>query len=189
MGKQLSEVQRQLTQDLERKGMPREAAELLAERLPSTDDSSSKASSAPTGTQGAPDLNKSLLSGAGLKQDDPDIVAFRQHTYANLIENGILYNRPGGWVEIDMQQDEERIVVEVRDNGLGIRPEEQAKIFDRFYRGKSRADDQPDGRGLGLAITHHVVELHHGSVEMESTFGVGSTFRVTLKSEKSDMSY
>ena len=112
--------------------------------------------------------------------------ALLHRAFANLVENGILYNRPGGWVEVHLEKRKDQALIEVRDNGKGIRPEEQEKVFDRFYRGRSRAEEQPDGRGLGLAITRHVIELHHGSISMESAWGKGSTFRAWLPLMKDD---
>ena len=99
---------------------------------------------------------------------------------SNLIENGIRYNRPGGSVTITVQREVNEIVVRVADTGIGIPPEEQAHIFERFYRiDRSRAR-HTGGAGLGLSIAAHIIQLHGGAIQVESTPGAGSTFTVQL---------
>ena len=68
----------------------------------------------------------------------------------------------------------------VTDQGLGIPPDEQQRIFERFYRVDSARSRATGGTGLGLAIVRHVAEGHEGSVTVESELGVGSTFRLRL---------
>jgi signal transduction histidine kinase len=68
----------------------------------------------------------------------------------------------------------------VSDRGPGIAPEEQARVFEKFYRVPTGLVHDVQGSGLGLAIVKHVVEAHGGSVELSSTPGVGSTFRIRL---------
>jgi len=98
----------------------------------------------------------------------------------NLLDNAVKYNRPGGRVRLRVVGDGASALVEVKDSGIGISPDHLPRIFERFYRvdrGRSRAEG---GTGLGLAIVKHVAQLHGGSVEVESTPGEGSTFRVRL---------
>jgi two-component system phosphate regulon sensor histidine kinase PhoR len=98
----------------------------------------------------------------------------------NLLVNAIQYNREGGRVELRLQAQGDRIVLEVEDDGIGIPEVEQARIFERFYRvdkGRGRAEG---GSGLGLAIVKHVAQSHGGSVEVESEPARGSLFRVVL---------
>jgi signal transduction histidine kinase len=102
--------------------------------------------------------------------------------FSNLVENGIRYNHPGGFVEIFVRREAQQAVIEVRDNGIGIADDDQAKIFERFYRARQGPDSRYTGRGLGLAIVKHAVELHYGNVEVESKLGLGSTFCVFLPS-------
>lgn len=105
-----------------------------------------------------------------------DAVRIRQ-ILANLVSNAIKYNKPGGWVEVRTRLEGEEAVVEVADSGVGIDPEDQPHVFDLFRRvGGERAD----GSGLGLAITRQLVELHQGSLELESEVDRGSVFRVRL---------
>ncbi|MFP4343631.1 MAG: ATP-binding protein [Anaerolineales bacterium] len=98
----------------------------------------------------------------------------------NLVGNAIKYNQPGGWVRIDALQDEEYILVSVSDNGIGIPPQEQPHIFERFYRVQSQETQNIQGTGLGLAIVKSVIEKHKGRVWVKSTLGAGSTFTFIL---------
>jgi signal transduction histidine kinase len=104
---------------------------------------------------------------------------------ANLLENGIQHNRPGGRVHATTWRCGAEVVLEVTDTGLGIPESEQGRIFERFYRidkGRSRA---AGGTGLGLALVRHATERHGGRVTVRSTLGEGSTFRVVLPVEGS----
>ena len=99
---------------------------------------------------------------------------------ANLLDNAIKYNRPGGGVEIRLAEREGQAALEVVDTGIGISASHVARIFERFYRvDKGRAREE-GGTGLGLAIVKHVAQAHQGRVEVESEPGTGSTFRVLL---------
>lgn len=99
----------------------------------------------------------------------------------NLLENAVKYNRDGGSAGISFPIASPReVILEVRDTGIGIAPRELPRIFERFYRvdkGRSRAEG---GTGLGLAIVKHVAHSHGGRIEVESTPGSGSIFRVYL---------
>jgi signal transduction histidine kinase len=96
----------------------------------------------------------------------------------NLGENAMKYTPVGGRVEIALHKHEQEAVLEVKDTGPGIAPEEQGHIFDRFYRG-DRARSR-GGTGLGLALVRSIVQLHHGRIAVTSTLGQGSCFCVTL---------
>ncbi len=100
--------------------------------------------------------------------------------FANLVENGICYNYPGGEVVVHLQREERWAVVAVADTGVGISEEDQAHIFDRFYRADRSCSHHRGGAGLGLSIVAHVVEQHGGQVQVESSPGVGSTFTLRL---------
>ena len=98
----------------------------------------------------------------------------------NLAENGLKYNRPGGHLTITVTPGTNQVTLQVADSGLGIPAEDQARVFERFYRvdkGRCRKDG---GTGLGLAIVKHIVALYHGSIELKSQVDVGSTFSITL---------
>lgn len=100
-------------------------------------------------------------------------------TFQNLIANAIQYSPHGSKISISMQRDKEWIKVTVSDNGPGIRPEEQTKIFNRFYRGSS-AKNSGFGFGLGLAIAREAVLVSKGKIWVESEMGKGSSFIVML---------
>lgn len=100
--------------------------------------------------------------------------------FSNLIENGIHYNHPGGEVVITIDRKDDRAVVTVADTGIGIPSEEQAHIFERFYRVDSSRARHRGGAGLGLSIVFAIVQQHGGQVHVESIPAVGSTFTVLL---------
>ncbi len=97
----------------------------------------------------------------------------------NLVANAVKYTPSGGWVQVSVAMDEERAMVEVRDNGYGIPAEDLPHIFERFRRG-SLSKDKASGAGLGLAITKALVEEHGGSISVQSELGQGSTFTLCL---------
>jgi two-component system, OmpR family, phosphate regulon sensor histidine kinase PhoR len=99
---------------------------------------------------------------------------------ANLLDNAIKYNRPGGRVTAALARHGDAAVLTVADTGIGIPADALPRIFERFYRvDKARARDE-GGTGLGLAIVKHVAQAHGGRVEVESRMGKGTTFRVIL---------
>ncbi|MCU5746093.1 ATP-binding protein [Staphylococcus sp. SQ8-PEA] len=101
----------------------------------------------------------------------------------NLLSNAISYSREDSEVVVSLYTEDNQCKLEVRDSGIGISEEDQAHIFERFYRvDKARSRDS-GGTGLGLSITKHIVEAHNGQIEVESELGVGTTFRVTLEIE------
>lgn len=99
---------------------------------------------------------------------------------SNLISNAIKYNNPGGKIFVRIYKENENMVMEVEDNGIGIPEKDQKHVFERFYRvdkGRSRAKG---GTGLGLAIVKHVTAYNHGHIHLESTFGKGTRITITL---------
>jgi len=97
---------------------------------------------------------------------------------ANLLDNAIKYNSPGGHVFIIVRQENQEATLAVKDDGIGISPEETPKIWDRLHRGdKSRS--QP-GLGLGLSLVRAIVHAHKGRIDVQSEPGVGSVFMVSL---------
>ena len=97
----------------------------------------------------------------------------------NLIGNAIKFTPEGGTIELTARKNGDAIRVEVRDSGPGIPPEEQARIFEAFYRLR-QSGQAIEGTGLGLAITQRLVELHGGHLGLESEVGQGSCFYFTL---------
>ena len=98
----------------------------------------------------------------------------------NLIDNAIRYTPAGGRVTVSLDSRGGDITIRVADTGTGIAPEIVPHVFERFYRGDKARSRQDGGFGLGLAIVKWVAESHHGTVELASTPGSGSTFTVTL---------
>jgi two-component system phosphate regulon sensor histidine kinase PhoR len=100
--------------------------------------------------------------------------------FNNLIGNAVKYTPPSGEVRIIAEERGSTVHVTIQDNGLGISPEDQAHIFDRFYRVRRPETDSIDGTGLGLAIVKTLVEAHDGEIGLESHLGQGSSFYVTF---------
>ncbi|KFI51272.1 sensor histidine kinase [Bifidobacterium biavatii] len=99
-----------------------------------------------------------------------------------LLENAIVYSPAGSSVSVSAGQAEDghHALIRVIDQGVGIAKDEQARIFERFYRGRNQTDRSRDGIGLGLAIVKHVALAHHGGVTVWSQPGNGSTFTLSL---------
>jgi signal transduction histidine kinase len=100
----------------------------------------------------------------------------------NLLVNALAHTPAGGDVRVAADAREGAAWLEVRDTGVGLSPEQQAHVFDRFWRGDpARArDGESAGSGLGLAIVRQLVTLHDGEVSVTSAPGAGATFRVRL---------
>lgn len=99
---------------------------------------------------------------------------------SNLVDNAIKYTPSGGRVRVFTEQRDGSIVVAVQDNGIGIAPSDQARLFEKFFRVKQRDTIGIKGSGLGLAIVKSIVERHGGHIWVESRLGQGSTFYVAL---------
>lgn len=98
----------------------------------------------------------------------------------NLIENAIHYNKPEGDIFLSAKFGDEKINITVKDSGIGIAPEDQAKIFDRFYRVDKARSREAGGTGLGLAIARSIAEAHQGKLTVNSVMGQGSEFMLSL---------
>ena len=103
----------------------------------------------------------------------------------NLVDNAIKYSQPGGKVEISLVTEGTIARLSVLDHGIGIPPEAQRRIFDRFYRTDAARAHAKKGTGLGLSICKWIAEAHHGRIEVQSTEGEGSRFTVVLPLEPS----
>lgn len=99
---------------------------------------------------------------------------------ANLLDNAVKYSEAGQPVEIDASRDEDRVVISVRDHGIGIPSHDLERVFERFYRVDRARSRETGGTGLGLSIVRHAVQGHGGDVSVESREGEGSTFRISL---------
>ncbi len=98
----------------------------------------------------------------------------------NLLLNSISYGKENGKTTVYVHDLDERILVEVADNGIGIEAEYIPRLFERFFRVDKNRSREEGGTGLGLAIVKHIIEAHQQSVYVKSTFGVGSSFSFTL---------
>jgi PAS domain S-box-containing protein len=101
----------------------------------------------------------------------------------NLVGNAIKYTLPGGNVRVSMSMQGEQIILKVDDTGPGIPPEEQGRVFEKFYRATNTIDGV-EGSGLGLAIVKSIVDSHQGRVWVESIVGKGSSFIVILPTQE-----
>ena len=106
-------------------------------------------------------------------------------TVYNLCDNAIQYNVPGGSVRVTVSDAGENAVISVADTGIGIAPEHQSRIFERFYRVDKSHSKASGGTGLGLSIVKHAVAYHHGTLDLESQPGKGTTITVTIPRKQS----
>ena len=105
---------------------------------------------------------------------------YLERAVSNLIDNAIKYTRENGRVRVVAKAENGHVIVEVADNGLGIPQEDLARIFERFYRVDRSRSREMGGTGLGLSIVKHVAQVHGGSIEVASTPGQGSVFRLKI---------
>ena len=99
----------------------------------------------------------------------------------NLVNNSIVYGKDKGNTKIKIFDLETEILVEVSDNGIGIKEEDISRLCERFYRVDSARSIEKGGTGLGLSIVKHIIESHKQTFNIRSTVGIGSTFSFTLK--------
>ena len=104
----------------------------------------------------------------------------------NLVGNGINYTAEGGAVNLSLEEDMNNVRLIIEDDGIGIPEESLPRIFERFYRVDRARSRHSGGTGLGLAIVKHLIESHHGEIEVESREGEGTTFIVTLPKKQED---
>ncbi len=104
---------------------------------------------------------------------------FRQ-TMINLVDNAVKYTEPDGKVKVSAARRDDRLWIEVEDNGTGIPKEDLPRIFERFYRVDKSRSKANGGTGLGLAIVKHIIQNNGGTIDVESTLGEGTVFKVQL---------
>jgi signal transduction histidine kinase len=104
----------------------------------------------------------------------------------NLMSNAIKFTGDGGQITLSVYKENDRAVIKVEDTGIGISDEDKARIFDRFFQADpsrtrdNQTSDEVDGAGLGLSIASWIVNIHNGSIDVQSTLGEGTTFLVRL---------
>lgn len=121
-----------------------------------------------------------------MEEDLPDISMDRDaigQAILNLISNAMKYSGESRQIDLRAQKKADHIVIEVSDQGIGIDPVQQKRIFEKFYRVPSEQNQRIPGTGLGLALVFHIVKAHDGHVEVRSTVGEGSTFSIHLPLE------
>ncbi|CAM2859484.1 two-component system histidine kinase PnpS [Salinicoccus roseus] len=104
----------------------------------------------------------------------------------NLVGNGINYTAEGGTVTVSLKENVEKVRLIIKDDGIGIPEESLPRIFERFYRVDRARSRHSGGTGLGLAIVKHLIESHHGEIEVESREGEGTTFTVILPKKQEE---
>jgi len=109
-----------------------------------------------------------------------------RQVFVNLVNNSLKYGRQDGQgiTKISFYDMEDIILVEVSDNGVGIKESDLKHVFDRFYRTDMSRSQQIKGTGLGLSIVKHIIEAHNQKITLRSTYGKGSTFGFTLARDK-----
>lgn len=128
-------------------------------------------------------INNNQTIGIDLNGVDVIVYANRRRLYemcVNLIENAVKYNKPNGHVSIDLKAKKYYLTLKVKDTGIGIPPEHQARVFERFFRVDYGRDKKVGGSGLGLSIVKHIVNLYNGEISLRSKKGVGTTIQVRL---------
>lgn len=101
-----------------------------------------------------------------------------QSVIFNLCDNAIKYNREYGSVSVTVKSEGSHVILRVTDTGIGIPPQHQERIFERFYRVDKSRSKELGGTGLGLSIVKHAVRLHHGKIDLQSTEHGGTTITV-----------
>ena len=116
--------------------------------------------------------------------DDTTILGDRglcRELIMNLLDNAVKYNRPGGHVYVTVRHEGHRVVLVVRDTGIGIPEDKQKRVFERFYRADSSRSQKIKGTGLGLAIVKHIVGQHHGTIALTSKENEGTEITITFQ--------
>lgn len=105
----------------------------------------------------------------------------------NLCDNAIKYNKDGGTVEVSVNRQEDSVVISVKDSGIGILPEHQARVFERFYRVDKSRSKESGGTGLGLSIVKHAVQYLNGKIDLQSSLGEGTVIQISFHENKNDV--
>ena len=128
-------------------------------------------------------LSQDVEPGLPLVEAESDRI---RQILVNLLTNAHEYSPEGASIEVTARRDGAEVEVAVKDDGPGIPADQLAHIFERFTRGDAGLTQRVGGTGLGLAISKSLVELHGGTIAVDSTVGAGSTFRVRLPAIAAD---
>jgi signal transduction histidine kinase len=107
-----------------------------------------------------------------------------EQVIVNLLENALKYSPDGGTIHVSLERRGDLALLGVRDPGIGIPPDQQLHLFERYFRARNASTASYGGLGLGLYICHDIVERHGGRIWVESDVGHGSTFYVALPTLK-----
>ena len=107
-----------------------------------------------------------------------------QQVIYNLIDNAIKFSPTNADIEVDVSDKNDKVFVSVKDYGIGISPENQTKIWDRFYKADDSRGKDKKGTGLGLAIVKEIINAHNENINVVSTEGVGTQFTFSLEKAK-----
>ena len=149
--------------------MPRESVDLL-----------SVAKEAAQDLQGAAEARNVTISVEGKSVQINGVRRMLYETIYNLCDNAVKYNREGGSVRVQVDEADGKASIRVADTGIGIAPEHQSRIFERFYRVDKSHSKASGGTGLGLSIVKHAVAYHHGEIALESEVGKGTAITVSF---------
>jgi signal transduction histidine kinase len=100
--------------------------------------------------------------------------------YTNLISNAIKYNKNKGVINIDLSRDGQYFISEIKDTGIGLKPEEKEKLFREFFRAKNEKTKNISGTGLGLSIVKRIIDSYAGKIEVDTKYNEGTNFKVFL---------
>jgi two-component system, OmpR family, phosphate regulon sensor histidine kinase PhoR len=122
---------------------------------------------------------KSITVNTNFEPDLPPIKADNNEInrlYTNILNNALKYNKDNGKIDISVYKSGNYIISEIADTGIGMKPEDKEKLFQEFFRVKNDQTKNIPGTGLGLSIVKKIVESYSGKIEVESEYGVGTTF-------------
>jgi len=122
-------------------------------------------------------LNMHLVEPLPVIQGDKERIT---QVLLNLLENACRYTLPGGKADVLARVENGELRIDIADTGIGISPEDQKHVFERFFRGDHPLVQEREGTGLGLAIVKSIIEMHGGRIWLQSSLGEGSTFSFTL---------
>ncbi len=107
-----------------------------------------------------------------------------QQVWLNLLGNAIKFSKPGSTLEIFGRWEKHRLIIEIRDQGIGMSEETVQRLFEKFYQGNEAHNSE--GSGLGLPLVKQIVEIHNGTITVDSEIGEGSTFRIEIPTESEE---
>jgi signal transduction histidine kinase len=133
------------------------------------------------------EIAKGVKIQAQIAEDIPLIVLDKDaltQALNNLLDNAVKFSPDRKEIDVMLKRDHINVILEVKDKGIGIPPDEWDKIFDKFYQGRNDVRQSTKGTGLGLTLVKHTVEAHRGRVEVKSQVGEGSVFSIILPIQK-----